>query len=266
MNRKTDILHSLLFLIASPLPLILAAPLVRTATLAGMTEVGAVTSLLTFLLTMLFLSWDARGLRDIGLGLSNQTMPRVLLGIVVGFAIVGLQEGLLYASGHIHWIAEGSRGSIGLVLLAFMAYLLLALREELVFRGYPLRSLERAVGMWGAILVVAIVFSLEHAAGGWTWSRSLLGPPAGAILFGLAALTTRGIAVPLGIHAAFNFGQWVMGQKELAGLYRPVVEAGFEKQAEALGYAGYLLGTLLAARGFCLWQRGRVHVPLSRVD
>jgi LPXTG-motif cell wall-anchored protein len=76
--------------------------------------------------------------------------------------------------------------------------------------------------------------------------------------FGVAALSTRGIVVPLGIHTASNFGQWFMGLKETAGVLRPVVETGFEHQADTLGYAGYLAGMLLAAIGFWLWRRRQV--------
>jgi membrane protease YdiL (CAAX protease family) len=136
-------------------------------------------------------------------------------------------------------------------------YFALALREKFAFRGYPLRRLESAWGTWVALLLIAVVFTLEHTAGGWSWSRSLLGPPAGALLFGMAALSTRGIVVPLGIHTAFNFGQWFMGQKEIAGLLRPVVDAGFDHQADTLSYVGYLAGMLLAASGFWLWRKHR---------
>jgi membrane protease YdiL (CAAX protease family) len=83
----------------------------------------------------------------------------------------------------------------------------------------------------------------------------LLGPPAGALLFGMAALATRGIAVPLGIHAAFNLGQWLMGQKDIPGMWKPVVDTGFDRQADTLGYLGYLTAMLLAASGFWLWKQ-----------
>jgi hypothetical protein len=223
----------------------------------GMIEVGAFTSILTFFLTLLFLRWDHRDVRDVGLAWTKQTLPRWLLGLFIGLVLVALQECIIYAGGHTHWARDPKSGSMASVLLPLTAYVLLALREELAFRAYPLRSLERASGMWVALIVTSIIFTLEHTAGGWTWSRSLLGPPAGALMFGMAALATRGIAVPLGIHVAFNFGQWAMGQKENAGLWRPIINAGFNRQAETLGYVGYLLGALATAFAFWLWQRGR---------
>ena len=144
-----------------------------------------------------------------------------------------------------------------LILLALAGYVALALREELAFRGYPLRRLEAAWGVWPALILMTVAFTLEHAAGGWTWSRALLGPPAGALLFGMAALRTRGLAVPLGIHAAFNFAQWFMGQKETAGPFKLLVDSGFSGRAETFGYGAYLTGTLIATSAFWLWHTRR---------
>lgn len=120
--------------------------------------------------------------------------------------------------------------------------------------------------MWASLLILGLVFTLEHIAGGLSWPNPLLGPLSGAILFGMAALATRSIAVPLGIHFAFNLGQWVMGQKETAGLWRVSVDPAFQKQAEALGYAGYLLGTLVATFCFWLWYRRRIDLFVAHED
>ena len=90
----------------------------------------------------------------------------------------------------------------------------------------------------------------------WWLALVVLGPPVGALLFGLAAFRTRGLAVPLGIHSAFNFCQWFMGQKEgLAGPFRAVVDAGHESQTESVGYATYVAGMLIAAFIFCLSRK-----------
>lgn len=256
MTSVKIILRALLFLILCPLSLIFIAPLSKGASpLLGMLEIGVITSIFTFLLTALFLRWDGLRLRDVGTGANTRTPARLAFGFLIGLAIVLLQNLFVFAGGHAHWTLRVHHASAGVILLALAAYLSLALREELAFRGYSLRRIETAKGIWVSLLIMIIFFSLEHAAGGWTWSRSLLGPPAGALLFGMAALATRGIAVPLGIHSAFNFGQWFMGQKEIAGPLQIVVDTGFNRQAESLGYAAYLLGTLLAAACFFWFLR-----------
>jgi len=55
------------------------------------------------------------------------------------------------------------------MLLAFAGWISLALREELAFRGYPSFRLESAWGISTALAVIAVLFTLEHAAGGWHW-------------------------------------------------------------------------------------------------
>jgi hypothetical protein len=249
-------LHAFLFLILCPLILIFAGPLTRIVSpQAGPLLVGSIASAFTFALTFLFVRWDRITLSDVGAALSNRTVPRLLIGSAIGLAIVALQDLVIYSGGHTHWVLDRSRASLGLILLAFAGYGTLALREELAFRGYPLRRLNDVWGMWPSLVIVTIIFTLEHAAGGWSWSRTLLGPPAGAVLFGMAALATRGLAMPLGIHAAFNFAQWLMGQKETPGPFRLIVDAGYTDPAETLGYAAYVAATLVAASAFWFWHR-----------
>ena len=267
-SRSVTILRAVLFLVACPVVLVAAGPVARkVAPAVNLLVVGAVASACTFLLTVIFLRWDGLRLRDVGAGWEKGSPVRFLTGFAIGMSIVGLQDLTIYAGGHTHWVAgDAQRASWGAIGLAFAGYLLLALREELAFRGYALRRLESAWGMWGALLFAGLFFTLEHTAGGWSWKQALLGPPAGALLFGMAALATRGLAVPLGIHAAFNFGQWMMGQKETTGVWTPVVDTGFSGRAETLGYAGYLAGMFIATVGFWLWKRRRDTMQSFRIN
>lgn len=258
MTPVKVVLRALLFLLLCPLVLIFTAPLSKGySPLVGMFVIGIITSILTFLLTVFFVRWDGLRLRDVGTSVGAKTPAHLAFGFLIGIAILLMQDFFIYAGGHARWSIRTPHDSIAVILLALAAYFLLALREELAFRGYSLRRIGTAKGMWLSLLIMIIAFTLEHAAGGWTWSRALMGPPAGALLFGMAAIATRGIAVPLGIHVAFNFGQWFMGQKEIAGPLQLVVDPGFTRQAETLGYAGYLAGTLFATAGFWLWRRRR---------
>lgn len=266
MNRMKGVLHSLLFLVACPIVLIVTTSFVKTTSLTNTIKVGVISCAVTYGLTLLFLHWDGWKLSDAGLELTPKSVPRVLSGFVIGWALVAFQNGLLYASGHAHWVYSGVASPMKWLSLGFTAYLLLALREEIAFRAYPLRRLERDLGMWASLAILGLVFMLEHLAGGLSWAHSLLGPLAGAMLFGMAALATRGIAVPLGIHFAFNLGQWVMGQKETAGLWRASVDPAFQKQAEFLGYTGYLLGTLAATFYFWLHYRKCVTSFIAQED
>jgi hypothetical protein len=93
-----------------------------------------------------------------------------------------------------------------LVLLAAAAA-----TEELLFRGFLFRRLLDGLGTWPAQLIIAALFVLTHSD-----ALRVLGPLgylAGAniflasILFGLAYLRTRSLAMPLGLHLAANVTQ-----------------------------------------------------------
>src|SRR5882757_7117135 len=146
-SKKTVALRALLFLVACPVILIVAGPLTKTVSpLRGQLLVGMVTSLFTFALTFVFVRWDGLQLRDVGSAVSPHTVPQLFLGFVIGSALVALQIMVVCAGAHARWVVAPHR-SLGVTLLALVGYFALALREELAFRGYPLRRLESA---WGA--------------------------------------------------------------------------------------------------------------------
>ena len=86
-----------------------------------------------------------------------------------------------------------------------------AATEELLFRGFLFRRLIDGLGAWPAQLLIAALFLLTHSEA----LRGLgsLGVLAGvniflaSILFGLAYLRTRSLAMPLGLHLAANVVQ-----------------------------------------------------------
>ena len=90
-------------------------------------------------------------------------------------------------------------------------------------------------------IIIAIIFALEHLAGGYTWVQAFWGAGVGALLFGLATLKTGGIALPVGLHAAWNFGQWCLGFKNEPGIWQAIVEPNYETRHEQLVFLFYLL-------------------------
>ena len=100
-----------------------------------------------------------------------------------------------------------------MAILSYVAIVPLAFMEELAFRAYPFILLHRRYGIWVAQVVTAVAFAMYHLPGGSSLLGVLLGPGIWGLIFGIAAAWSRGIAVPLGIHAALNAGQMVMGLK-----------------------------------------------------
>ena len=85
----------------------------------------------------------------------------------------------------------------------------------------------------------------------------MLGVTAGSLMFGMAALATRGLALPIGLHAAWNLGQWVLGGKETPGPWRAITEDGFHDRMERAAMISYLVVTGAGTLGFWLLYRRR---------
>jgi membrane protease YdiL (CAAX protease family) len=207
----------------------------------------------SFGLTLLFLRWEGLNLADVGLMPGKQTIPRICIGFVIGLLIASLQALPVLLFGHIR-LALYPHVNFQFIFSSFFLYSLLACREELVFRGYALRSLDYKLGNWPALLITGFIFALEHIAGGMTWSVAFLGAGTGSILFGLAALKTKGIALPIGLHAAWNFGQWALGFKHVPGIWEAIIEKGYEKQLDNIGLMSYLLVMVLAIPVFYYYK------------
>ncbi|MDQ6769911.1 MAG: CPBP family intramembrane metalloprotease [Gemmatimonadota bacterium] len=138
---------------------------------------------------------------------------------------------------------------------ALIIYVLLASREELAFHGYPLRRLNSLFGLWVSQFVVALVFASEHVAGGSTWVQALLGASVGSLLFGMAAISTGGLALPIGLHAAWNFGDWMHGGKNSGGVWHPVGLEAFRDRADRAAMIGYVVVMIAATLAF--WRTHR---------
>jgi CAAX protease family protein len=251
----------LLFWLASMAVLAIAGPFAGTGSRATFI-VGALAVPPTCALTVLFVKWDDRRLRAYGFELTRRSWLRFAGGLLLGFLIVAAQTVLIALGGGVHWMAASPTPAM---FLPVFGYLLLATREELAFRGYPLRKLAAEKGPWTAQIVVVILFVIEHRIGGSSWSNALVGSGVGGLVFGMAALASRGLALPIGLHAAWNIGDWARGTKGGGGLWQTVVEPGSATHAERIAMAAYVAVMSLAFFGLSQWYR-RTRAPSPKAD
>lgn len=256
MRRWTVLLRSIFFVILCAVILAVVSPFAanlpeRWSPLA----IGISASLGAFALTMIFVRWDGLSLSSAGAAFRFRSIPRLAIGFLIGLGLVLVYSLSMTVGGHVHFIREGGV-SVTTIVIALVGYFALACREELAFHGYALRSLDSGFGLWTAQLVIALLFAVEHVIGGVSWIHSIFGAALGSLLFSMAALATRGLAVPIGIHAAWNFCQWVLGEKNSPGIWKMRISAGFEQQTELAAsfcYAVIMLAAMAAFWG--LWHR-----------
>ena len=101
-------------------------------------------------------------------------------------------------------IEANPRSNVWHFLLLTFPLIPLAFMEELGFRAYALQILKDKIGIRLSIVITSILFALYHIANGWTIASSFYGPGVWGLVFGLAAVYSKGIAMPTGIHYAAN--------------------------------------------------------------
>lgn len=211
-------------------------------------------TILTFFLVLLFTRWEKLKPNDVGIVPGKKSAPRFSIGFGIGLLIAIMQVMIALSFGHfqLNLVPEITIAEIALTLLLFI---LAGSREELVFRSYFLRSLSYSLTPFLALVIMTTIFSLEHLVSGNTWQNAIIGAGTGAILFGLAALKTKGLALPLGLHIAFNFGNWAFGLKGRPGIWEVIVEKGYDAYVNNIGMGAYLFVMGLAITGVCIVYR-----------
>lgn len=238
-------LRAAAFLLASVVILALVSPLGHGAAPQASIAVGAVSSVLTLVLTILFLRFGRGRVAAGFIAPDRRTATRFSAGLIAGVLLLAVHTAILAGPGHVVYTWNGS-GWARPFALACASFALLASREELAFRGYPLQVLAARFGAAAAQVAIAAAFALEHLAGGMGWWQALLGPGLGSLVFGMAALRTRGLAMPIGIHAAWNLGDWARGGKGPGGLWTAVVEPSYAHQSDIAGWSGYAVLMIVA--------------------
>jgi len=126
------------------------------------------------------------------------------LGIGLGYFI--LVVGLMMAFGLYRIVGFGAPWKE--VLDAFFMFLVVAVGEEIAFRGVLFRWIDEKWGFAWALVASALVFGLVHITNtnGTLWSSIAIAVEAG-LLLGAAYKWAGTLWLPIGIHWAWNFSQ-----------------------------------------------------------
>lgn len=151
------------------------------------------------------------------------------VGVLIGSMLMLIPALILGVFGWVrwHWNPEGASVLIPSLLL----FAGVAIAEELLFRGFVFQRLISGLGRWQAQLITAVFFLLTHLNNpGMTGGIKVMASVnifLASVLFGLAFIRTRRLAMPLGLHWMANWmqgsvlGFGVSGTQQM-GLLKPV--------------------------------------------
>jgi len=176
---------------------------------------GVIGTLAAFFATVLFLRIDRNRFSSIGLTFERNTVVKFLVGVITGVVIMGLLAMSVIYFTNVE-IKVNQESNLLHFLLVTAPLLPLAFMEELGFRAYPLQILKDRIGIRLSIIITSILFGLYHIVNGWSIASSFYGPAVWGLIFGLAAIYSKGIAMPTGIHYAANLTTSAFGAKNTA--------------------------------------------------
>ena len=131
------------------------------------------------------------------------------LGIFLGLCEVSLLVGLISAFGGYSFGSLALHGTslIGWGALWAVAFVLVGLSEEFMFRGYVQYTLTRGMGFWPGAVCLSLLFGAAHLKNPGEGIVGALNVAITGLVFAFALRRTGNLWLAVGWHACFDFGE-----------------------------------------------------------
>ena len=161
--------------------------------------------LLVVAATLLLGRFERKSLGDYGLplALDRRTTRGLALGFIAASALLMVLAGL----GVMHISAAALFGAAIAANAAQWAlvFLIVALFEELLLRGYAQATLARSIGFWPAAVLLSILFALVHAKNPGETVMGLIAVGCFGLFFCYTLRVTGNLWLAIGFHASWDW-------------------------------------------------------------
>lgn len=207
-------------------------------------------SVLISFITILICTWvfrtyiDRRSLHSLGFkwsGFENHA----LTGFFLAPAMLGVGTLLLVAMKYLRFSGAVPDGSFIIINIGLM--LLVAVSEELLFRGYVLNNLLQSMNKWIALGAMALLFTLFHAGNPGVTPLALAEVFIGGVMLGVNYIYTRNLWFGIFLHFAWNFFQGPVLGYNVSGMnLEPVLQQSMEGPEALTGGAFGFEGSVIS--------------------
>ncbi len=157
----------------------------------------------------LFMTYiDLEKFINLGFEIKNRVKD-FLFGFLIGFLILGLGFLILIYSNEIYFISINY--NLSELIISILFFFVVALVEEMLFRGYVLRNLMFSFNKYIAIIISSLLFSLMH---GFNPNIDLVGFIdlfIAGVLLGMSYIYTKNLWFPIALHFGWNLFQTLLG-------------------------------------------------------
>jgi membrane protease YdiL (CAAX protease family) len=141
-------------------------------------------------------------------GFTDSRMARrFAAGVLVGVLAMSALVASLYASHLLVFDGQLQHGGAiwGYAVLWAVLYLVVALFEEGLFRGYLLYTLARGLNFWWAALIVSVLFGAAHGGNVGETPVGLISTATGGFVLCLSLWLTRSLWWAVGVHTGLGW-------------------------------------------------------------
>jgi len=177
------------------------------------TDDQAIITFFSFLGTILVIwiftvLWHKEKFIDLGFHIKNR-LKDFMVGILIGIVVMGLAYLLFLGLGQISFLTINF--DIVEIVLSIIVFLMVAVMEEVLLRGYILKNFMLSFNKYIALILSSILFSFMHAANPNVDLLSLVNLFLAGILLGLSYIHTRNLWFPIALHLSWNLFQSLFG-------------------------------------------------------
>ncbi|MBC7828817.1 MAG: CPBP family intramembrane metalloprotease [Chitinophagaceae bacterium] len=160
---------------------------------------------LSVALVVVFRKWiDRQTVSSLGFAYRTH-IPDAIIGFLLPVIILGIVSLILYFNKNLGW-ADISFSS-GDFLNGLLLMIIIAVGEEMVFRGYILNNLIQSLNKWLALAISAALFALMHSNNPSVDIVAMMNLFVGGLLLGINYVFTKNLWFSILLHTAWNFLQ-----------------------------------------------------------
>jgi membrane protease YdiL (CAAX protease family) len=169
-------------------------------------------------------------------------------GFCLGPALLGTGTLLLFATKNLEWSDASFQPSD--IFIAVVLMMMIALSEEMVFRGYILNNLMESVNKWAALGISAALFAVAHGSNPGITSVAAVNLWLGGLLLGINYIYTRNLWFGMLFHFSWNFFQGPVLGYEVSGMplqsiLQPDITGPWWLTGHPFGFEGSFIATCL---------------------
>ena len=171
---------------------------------------------LVFFACMLLASWmmasiERRPMGEYGLPLKNTSVIALFINGYVLWGFLPLSMLLLMMRAlHVFYFGNPALAPAQIIYWALAwgaVFLMVALVEEYMFRGYLLYTLGDGIGFWPAAIIMAVLFAYGHARNSGETRIGVIMTAMFAIFASIILWRTGSLWVAVGAHAGWDWGE-----------------------------------------------------------